>query len=148
MVATGSLQFCCQGRSIVKSKIALMKVIVPFIIIEWTFLAKLPVLRPSVLVILSEMAHSFSSFIDLLLKVGEPKHLFPLPLHLLMDSLQIPDLLIQFLLLRCWASSLPLLAPSFSQRLLISVQWLQGSPWHRCLLRRHCGSRCLPKVVE
>jgi hypothetical protein len=50
--------------------------------------------RPSVLVILSEVTHFFSSFVDLLLKVGEPKHLFLLPLHLLVDSLQIPDLLI------------------------------------------------------
>jgi hypothetical protein len=33
-VATGSLQFCYQGRSIVKSKIALMKASVPFIVIE------------------------------------------------------------------------------------------------------------------
>jgi hypothetical protein len=124
-----------------------MKVTAPFIIIEWTFLVKLPVLGPSVLVILSEVTHLFGGFIDLLLKVGEPRHLFPLPLHLLMDSLQIPDLLIQLLLLRCWASSLPLLASSFTQRLLISVQWLHGSPWHCCLLRRHCESRCLLKVV-
>jgi hypothetical protein len=104
-----------------------MKVTVPFIIIEWIFFAKLPMLGPSVLVILSEVTHFFGGFIDILLKVGELKHLF-LPLHLLMDSLQIFDLLIQFLLLRCWARSLPLLAPSFAQRLLISVQWLQGSP--------------------
>jgi hypothetical protein len=81
------LQFCYQGRSIVKSKIALMKVTIPFIIIEWTFLVKLPVLGPSVLIILSEVTHFFSGFIDLLLKVGEPKHIFPLPLPLLVDSL-------------------------------------------------------------
>jgi hypothetical protein len=105
-------------------------------------------LGPLVLVILSEVTHLFGSFIDLLLKVGELKHLFPFPLHLLVDRLQILDLLVQLLLLRCWASSLPLLAPSFSQRLLISVQWLQGSPWHRCLLRQHCESRCLSNVVE
>jgi hypothetical protein len=48
-------------------------------------------LGPSVFVILSEVTHFFSIFIDLLLKVGEPKHLFPLPLHLLVDSLQILD---------------------------------------------------------
>jgi hypothetical protein len=91
-----------------------MKVAIPFIIIEWIFMAKLPVLRPSVMVILSEMTHFFGGFIDLSLEVGEPKHLFALLLHLLMDSFQIPDLLIQFLLLRCWAGSLPLLAPSFA----------------------------------
>jgi hypothetical protein len=92
----------------------MMKVIVPFIIIEWIFLAKLHVLGPSVLVILSEMTHLFGGFIDLPLEVGELKHLLPLLLHLLMDSFQIPDLLIQFLLLRCWAGSLPLLARSFA----------------------------------
>jgi hypothetical protein len=91
----------------------MMKITVPFIIIVWNFLAKLPVLRPSVMVILSEVTHFFSGFIDLPLEVGEPKHLFSLLLHLLMDSFQVPDLLIKFLLLRCWAGSLPLLAPSF-----------------------------------
>ena len=62
-----------------------MKVIVPFIIIEWAFL--LPVLVPSVLVILSEVTHFFSGFVDLLLKIGKPKHLFPFPLYFLVDSL-------------------------------------------------------------
>jgi hypothetical protein len=80
------LQFCRQGRSIVKRKIALMNVTVQFIITEWTFLAKLLVLGPSILVILSEVTHFFGGFIDLILEVGEPKHLFPLLLHLLMDS--------------------------------------------------------------
>jgi hypothetical protein len=66
------------------------------------------------LVILSEVTQFFGSFVDLLLEVGEPKHLFPLLLHLLMDSFQILDLLIKFLLPRCWAGSLSLLAPSFA----------------------------------
>jgi hypothetical protein len=92
----------------------MMKITVPFIIIVWIFLAKLSVLGPSVLVVLSEVTHFFGCFIDLPLEVGEPKHLFSLLLHLLMDSFQIPDLLIQFLLLRCWAGSLPLLAPRFA----------------------------------
>jgi hypothetical protein len=78
------------------------------------FLGEAPCAGPSVLVILSEVTHFFSDFIDLHLEVGEPKHLFSLLLHLLMDSFQIPDLLIEFLLLRCWAGSLPLLAPSFA----------------------------------
>jgi hypothetical protein len=51
-------------------------------------------LGPSILVILSEVTHFFGSFVDLLLEVDEPKHLFPLLLYLLMDSFQIPDLLI------------------------------------------------------
>ena len=84
--ATGSLQFCCQGRSIIKSKIAMMKVIVPFIIIVWIFLTKLPVLGPSVLIILGEVTHFLGGFINLPLEVGEPKHLLSLLLDLLMDS--------------------------------------------------------------
>jgi hypothetical protein len=72
----------------------MIKVTVPFIIIEWIFLVKHPVLGPSVLVILSEVTHFFNGFIDLPLEVSEPKHILPLLLHLLMDSFQIPDLLI------------------------------------------------------
>jgi hypothetical protein len=64
-----------------------MKVIVPFTIIDWAFLTKLPMLGPSVLVILSKVMHFFGSFVDLLLKVGEPKHLFFLPLYLLVNRL-------------------------------------------------------------
>jgi hypothetical protein len=100
------------------------KVIIPFIIIDWAFLTKLRVLGPSVLVILSEVTHFFGSFVDLSLKIGEPKHVFPLPLHLLVNSLQVPDLLVQLLLLRCWASSLSLLAPSFCRE---SVSWFVSS---------------------
>jgi hypothetical protein len=48
----------------------MMKVIVPFILIDWAFLTKLPVLGPSVLVILSKVTHFLGSFVDLLLKVG------------------------------------------------------------------------------
>jgi hypothetical protein len=65
----------------------MMKVIVPFIFVEWALLTKLLVLRPSVLVILSKMTHFFSSFVNLLLKVGQPGHLLLFPLHLLMDDL-------------------------------------------------------------
>jgi hypothetical protein len=72
----------------------MMKVVVPFIIIDWAFLMKLPVLGPLVLVILSEVTQFFSSFVDLSLKIGKPKHPFLLPLHLLMDSLHVSDLLV------------------------------------------------------
>jgi hypothetical protein len=72
----------------------MMKVTIPLIIINWAFLTKLLVLGPPVLVILGKVTHFFSNFVDLFLKVGEPKHLFPFSLYLLVDSLQIPDLLI------------------------------------------------------
>jgi hypothetical protein len=77
---------------------------------------KLPVLRPSVLFILNKMAHFFSSFVDLPLKISQPCHLLLLPLYLLMDDFHVPDLLVQFLLLECWTGGLPLLASSFSER--------------------------------
>jgi hypothetical protein len=81
-----SLQFYCQRRSIIKSKVTMMKVIVPFVFVERALLTKLPVLRPSVL-ILSKMTHFFSGFVNLPLKVGQPSHLLLFPLHLLMDGL-------------------------------------------------------------
>jgi hypothetical protein len=71
-----------------------MKVIVPFIIIDWALLTKLPMMRSSVLVILSKMTHFLSSFVYLLLKIGEPKQLFFLPLHLQMNGFQVPNLLV------------------------------------------------------
>jgi hypothetical protein len=92
----------------------MMKITLPFIIIVWIFLTKLLVLGPSVLVVLGEVMHFFGDFINLPLEVGEPKHLFSLLLDLLMDNFLIPDLLVQFLLLRCWAGGLHLLAPSFA----------------------------------
>jgi hypothetical protein len=48
----------------------MVKIIVPFIIIDWAILMKLPVLGPLVLVILSEMTHFLGCFVDLPLKVG------------------------------------------------------------------------------
>jgi hypothetical protein len=86
---------------------------------------KLPVLRPSILFILSKMAYFFSGFVDLPLKISQSGHLLLLPLYLLMDYLHVSDLLVQ-LLLECWASALPLLASGLSKRkgLLIWVQWL------------------------
>jgi hypothetical protein len=91
----------------------MMEIIIPFIIVERVVLTKVSVLRPSVLVILGDMTHILSGLINLLLKIGETKHLFLLPLDLLMNSFEVPDLLVQ-LLLRCRTSSLPFLAPSFA----------------------------------
>jgi hypothetical protein len=122
-----SLQFCYQWRSIIKSKVTMMKVIVPFIFVEWALLTKLPVLRPSVLVILSEMTHFFSGLIDLLLKIGETKHLLLFPLDLL-NGFEVHDLLVQLFLLKCRTSSFPFLASSFAPWVLVDVQWLQCSP--------------------
>jgi hypothetical protein len=65
----------------------MMKVVIPFIFVDWAFLMKLPVLGPSVLVILSEMTHLLSCFVNLLLKFGQPKNFFIFPLYLLVDFL-------------------------------------------------------------
>jgi hypothetical protein len=46
----------------------MMEIIIPFIIIAWTFLTKLSLLWPSSLVVLRDMAHFFGNFINLLLK--------------------------------------------------------------------------------
>jgi hypothetical protein len=70
----GSLQLCCYGRSIIKSKVTLMKVVVPFVFVEWALLTKLPVLRPSVLVFLSKMTLLLRCVVNLLLKISQPKH--------------------------------------------------------------------------
>jgi hypothetical protein len=131
----GSLQFCCQRRSIIESKATMMEVVVPFVFVEWAFLTKLPVLRPSVLVILSKMTHLPSCFVNLLLKVSQPEHFLLFSLYLLMDCFKIPDLLVELLLQKSQAGGLSLLAPSLSQGecVLICVQWLQGSPWHLAL---------------
>ena len=104
----------------------MIEVVIPFVFVEWAFLMKLPVLRPSILVILSKMTHPLSSFVYLLLEVSQPEHLLLFPLYLLMDGLQISDLLVQLLLLKCWAGGFSLLSPSFSEgeRLLVCVQWL------------------------
>jgi hypothetical protein len=77
---------------------------------------KLPVLRPSVMIILSKMTHFLSSFINLPLKVGQSSHLLFFPLHLLVDDLHVPDLLVQLLLLKGWTGGLSLLASDLSER--------------------------------
>jgi hypothetical protein len=64
----------------------MMKIIVPFILVEWALLVKLPVLEPLVMIILGKMTHFFGSFVYLLLKVGQPGHLLLFPLHLLMND--------------------------------------------------------------
>jgi hypothetical protein len=50
---------------------------------------------------LGKMAHFLSGFIDLLLKVGQSGHLLLFSLYLLMNDFQVPDLLVQLLLLEC-----------------------------------------------
>jgi hypothetical protein len=100
----------------------MLEIIIPFIIIVGIILTKLPLLRPSVLVILSEMTHFLSGLIDLLLKVGKTKHLLLLSLDLLMDGFKVPDFLVQLLLLRRWTCSLP-----FWLLVSRSVSWLTSS---------------------
>jgi hypothetical protein len=99
----------------------MMEIIIPFIIVVRIILTKLSVLRPLVLVILGEMTHFLSDLINLPLKIGETKHLSFLLLDLLMDGFEVPDFLVQLVLLKCWTGSLPFLAPSFVLCFLINV---------------------------
>jgi hypothetical protein len=92
----------------------MMEIIIPFIIIVGIVLTKLSALRSSVLVILIEMTHFLTSLIDLLLQIGETKHLLLLPLDLLMDGFKVPYFLVQLLLLRRWTCSLPFLTSGFT----------------------------------
>jgi hypothetical protein len=106
----------------------MMEIIIPFMIIIGIVPTKLSALRSSILVILSEMTHFLSSFIDLPLKIGKMKHLLLLPLDLLMDGFEVPYFLVQLLLLRRWTCSLAFLASTFTQYFLVDVRWLQCSP--------------------
>jgi hypothetical protein len=100
----------------------MMEIIIPFVIIVGIILKKLPVLRSSILVILSEMTHFLSSLIDLSLKIGKAKHLLLLPLDLLMDGFEVRYFLVQLLLLLSrWTCSLSFLASGFTQCFLVDV---------------------------
>jgi hypothetical protein len=100
----------------------MMEIVIPIIIIVGIVLTKLSLWRSSVLVILSKMTYFFSSFIDLLLKIGKTKHLLSLSfVDLLIDSFEIPYLLVQLLLLGGWTCSLPLLSSGFTLRILVDV---------------------------
>jgi hypothetical protein len=106
----------------------MMEIIIPFVVLVGIVLTKLSALRSLVLVILSEMTHFLSGLINLLPKISKTKQLLLLPLDLLMDCFEVPNFLVQLLLLRRWTCSLPLLASSFAQCFLVDVQWLQCSP--------------------
>ena len=77
---------------------------------------KLFVLGPTVLVILGKVTHLLSGLVNFPLKIGETKHLFLFPLDLLMNGFEVPDFLVQLLLLKCWTAGLPLLASGLSKR--------------------------------
>ena len=57
-----------RGESIIKRKVTMMEIVIPYIIIAWAFLKKLSLLWPSSMLVLCDMAHFFGSFINLLLK--------------------------------------------------------------------------------
>jgi hypothetical protein len=106
----------------------MVEIIIPDVIIIGIVLTKLCALRAPVLVILGEMTQFLSGFVDLPLKISKTKHLLLLPLDLLMNGFEIPDLLVQLFLLRRWTCSLPFLALGFTQCVLVDVQWLQCCP--------------------
>jgi hypothetical protein len=71
----------------------MIKIIIPSVVVEQALLMKLPVLGPSILLVLSKMAYFFSGFVDLSLKISQSGHLLLVPLHLLMDYLHVSDFL-------------------------------------------------------
>jgi hypothetical protein len=77
----------------------MVEIIIPDVIIIGIVLTKLCALRAPVLVILGEMTQFLSGFVDLPLKISKTKHLLLLPLDLLMNGFEIPDLLVQLFLM-------------------------------------------------
>jgi hypothetical protein len=129
----------------------MIEIIVPFIFVERALLMKLPVLGPLVVIILSKMTHFLISFVDLFLKVGQPSHLLLFPLHLLVNDFEVPDLLVQLLLLKCWTGGFSVLASGFSERERVS--WFVSSgcsaaPSAVVFFGGMTKVDALPKIVE
>jgi hypothetical protein len=99
----------------------MVEIIIPNVIIIGIILAELCALRSPVLVILGEMTHFLSGFVDLSLKISKTKHLLLFSLDLLMNGFKVPNLLIQFFFLRCQTGSLPFLSSGFTQSVLVDV---------------------------
>ena len=60
-----SLQLSRQRRSIIKNKISLMEIIIPVVFVDEALLMVVFLMRPSVLLIVSEMANFLRSFVNL-----------------------------------------------------------------------------------
>jgi hypothetical protein len=123
----------------------MIKIIVPFLFIEWARLTKLRVFGPSVMIILSKMTHFLSNFVDLLRRSAS-------------------RVIFSFFLCTCWwmisrsliswsnssSWSVGLVAFLFwllasrreRESLLVCVEWLECSPWRCYLLRRHDEGWC------
>jgi hypothetical protein len=97
------------------------------------------------------MTHFLGSFVNLLLKVGQPSHLLFFPLHLLVNDFEVPDLLVQLLLLKCWTGGFPLLAPGLSERERVSWSVSSGCsavPGAVIFFGGMTKVNALPKAVE
>jgi hypothetical protein len=110
-----------RGEASSKAKFPWWKSSIPNVIIIGIILVELCALRSPVLVILGDMTHFLSDFIDLPLKISKTKHLLLFSLDLLMNGFKVPDLLIQLFFLRCRTSSLPFLSSGFAQCVLVDV---------------------------
>jgi hypothetical protein len=99
----------------------MVEIIIPNVVIIGIILVELYALRSPVLVILGEMTHFLSSFVDLPLKISKTKHLLFFPLDLLTNGFKVPNLLIQLFFLRCRTGSLPFLSSGFVQCVLVDV---------------------------
>jgi hypothetical protein len=69
----------------------MVKLVIPYVIIVGAFLTKVSLLWPMPLFsVLCDVSHLFGCFINLLLKLSQPKHLLPYFLDLLMNSFVTP----------------------------------------------------------
>jgi hypothetical protein len=65
-----SLQFSRERRSSIESKVSMMEIFIPVVLIVEIFLMELSAWRPSALIILNKMTNLFRSFVYLPLKVS------------------------------------------------------------------------------
>jgi hypothetical protein len=85
------------------------------IIMVAALMSKVPMIMLMLLMfgVLRNVAHFLSCVINFLLELGEPKHLFLVLLYLLVNSFEVVDLSIEFVILLFGADGLPLLVPCF-----------------------------------
>jgi hypothetical protein len=73
-----------------------------------------------------DVAHLFSSFANLSLKLRKTKHFLLALLDLQMDEFKVADLLIKLLFSGWWASDLLLLFPCFSNESFVPLIRIKG----------------------
>jgi hypothetical protein len=130
------------GGSIIIKKVIMVEGFVLKVIMIVVFITKVPVLVLVfwLLCVLRDDTHLLSCLNNFLLNLQEPKHVFSVFFHLLVDSFEILDLSIKRVILWCQANGLPLLVRCLSKKHffpLVSVQGSEDSVGRCRLLRQH-----------